>query len=64
MIIDIKRNVAVGSMPGGTVGQFSFRRLVEILQHDGELRAGETITHLDVQIRDGVIRYRVEKEPA
>jgi hypothetical protein len=61
MVIDLKANKVLADMPHGLVGQISFSRLIAELQRSGEIRRGETITHLDIQVDRGVILYRVEE---
>lgn len=61
MIIDLEGRVEVANMPSGVVGQISFGRLVRQLRAAGEIKPDETITHLRISVRDGVIEYRIEK---
>lgn len=62
MIISLRGRLEVASMPSGVVGQISFTRLIEELRRSGELKPHETIIHLQLDIRRGMIVYRIENE--
>lgn len=42
----------------GAYGQMSLRRVCEMMERDGEVRAHERITHLEITA--DIVKYRVE----
>lgn len=60
MKVTVKDPSGLNGPPGGTYGQISFRRLVEQLKRAGEIQQNETVTHLEIDMERGLVRYRVE----
>lgn len=60
MIVDLTKGLEVAVMPTGVMGQISFRRLIDDLKRTGEIAQSETVTHVDIDVKRGLIRYRVE----
>ena len=63
-VIDMATGKEVSQMPGGVVGQISLRRMIAELRRVGEFGEAETITHLEFDLAEGVIKYRVEVKAA
>ena len=62
MFYDLKERRPTGFLPAGTMGQISFERLVGLLLFADELKPDETVTHLDVDISRGMLRFRIEQK--
>lgn len=58
----MKEGQRTRSLPTGTFGQISFERLVRLMRDSGEIDARETVTHLDVDAVNGMLRYRLERK--
>lgn len=56
---EMKSRKVMSTMPGGVIGQISFRRLMDQLSVAGEFKNGEIVTHLEVDLDSGILRYRV-----
>lgn len=58
MIYDITERKFVDEMPIGSMGQVSFRRLVdEVFRYADEIKPNETVSH--IKIVGDMIQYRI-----
>lgn len=56
---DLQNRKAVPEMPEGTTGEISLNRIVEKLTADNEFGADQIVTHLEVHLDSGMVRYRL-----
>lgn len=59
--IDLARGQVLSESPAGLHGHFSFKRFTEILRAAGEIKPGESVSHLTINTQTGMCDFKIER---